>query len=174
MAPSRKRGGASFRRQACRVKSCRAWLGVIYCSCAGTAGVLRQSSSVGQSTRFIPAVSGVQVPPLVPGCNAGIAQLARATAFQAVGRGFEPLFPLHPHSGRHAGTRRPCRFCHDDPLTAIPRNTAVPSVPLLCVADAMPTFSFGSAPSGRQITMRSASRRRPGLDWFTLWVCDVS
>ena len=28
--------------------------------------------------------------------NAGIAQLARASAFQAEGRGFESRFPLHP------------------------------------------------------------------------------
>ena len=27
--------------------------------------------------------------------SAGIAQLARASAFQAEGRGFEPRFPLH-------------------------------------------------------------------------------
>ena len=29
--------------------------------------------------------------------RAGVAQLARATAFQAVGRGFESRFPLHAH-----------------------------------------------------------------------------
>lgn len=30
--------------------------------------------------------------------SAGIAQLARASAFQAEGRGFEPRFPLHTGS----------------------------------------------------------------------------
>ena len=34
---------------------------------------------------------------LSPPYIAGIAQLARALAFQAKGRGFEPRFPLHAH-----------------------------------------------------------------------------
>jgi hypothetical protein len=33
--------------------------------------------------------------PLTPTIRAGIAQLARASAFQAEGRGFESRFPLH-------------------------------------------------------------------------------
>ena len=35
---------------------------------------------------------------------AGIAQLARASAFQAEGRGFEPRFPLHSYLMSHGGS----------------------------------------------------------------------
>ena len=45
------------------------------------------------SNPFAPTIGCKTVWPL-KGSNAGIAQLARAMAFQAVGRGFEPRFPL--------------------------------------------------------------------------------
>ena len=41
-----------------------------------------------------PALATIKKQALIGG-NAGIAQLARATAFQAVGCGFESRFPLH-------------------------------------------------------------------------------
>ena len=67
-----------------------------------------RSGQTGQAVNLLAQAYGGSNPPLsttaglksrASSFRAGIAQLARAQAFQAWGRGFEPRFPLHGSRG---------------------------------------------------------------------------
>ena len=60
---------------------------------------------MGQTVNLLAYAFGGSNPPFPTTSNAGIAQLARALAFQAKGRGFESRFPLHVHPIRRPGPR---------------------------------------------------------------------